>query len=139
MAVRAIGTLTRHYTCKSYFFPTPAEEVARGPPAAESGRRPVRDDGLVDGRGRGVHLLGLDELHLRSAGWITFFFLVVAHERSGQLRTSIIRRKNFQRSHWAFRVEEKVEMKMVDDARPTRCCLLLSELTRAPAARLSFP
>ena len=49
------------------------------------------DDVLVDGHGRGVHLLGLDELHISSTDGLTFFVLVVAQERSVQFRASISR------------------------------------------------
>ena len=54
----------------------------------------------ADGPGgrRGVHLLGLDVPHNRSADGLTFFVLVIAQEPSGRLRTSISRphRNRFQ-------------------------------------------
>ena len=82
---------------RSYFFPTPAEGVATGSQPLEVGRRPVRDDALVDGHGRGVHLLGIDDLHIPSADGATFFVLVVAQERSGRFRTSVAPKYFFQR------------------------------------------
>ena len=70
-------------------------------------------------------MLGLDELHLRSADGGTFFVLVVAHERSVQLRASVPPQKNFERRNWALRVDKIFQVKMVDDARLTRCNALL--------------
>ena len=63
----------------------------------------MRDDGLVDGHGRGVHLLGLYELHISSADGLTFFVLVLAQERSVQFRASISREFFFQRFQWGVR------------------------------------
>ena len=63
-------------------------------------------------RRRGVHRLGLDELHLRSADGATFFVLVVAHERSAQLRASIPPPKNFSDRKQALRVDKKIEIKI---------------------------
>ena len=90
-------------TSTSYFFRIPAEGVAAGSQRLESGRRPVRDDALVDGHGRGVHLLGLDALHISSADGATFFVLVLAQERSAQFRASISREFFFQRFQWGVR------------------------------------
>ena len=71
----------------SHFFSIPAT----GSQPLEGLSRRLRWKGKVDGGGRGVHLLGLDELHIPSTDGLTFFVLVVAQSRSGQFRTSISR------------------------------------------------
>ena len=80
----------------------------------------MRDDGLVDGHGRGVHLLGLDELHISSADGATFFVLVVAQERSAQLRASVTREFFFQRRNGVLRGDKIFEVKMINDGQPAR-------------------
>ena len=65
--------------------------MAAGSQAAGAGLRPAVGEALEHGRGRGVHLLGLDEPHIRSTDGMTFFVLVIAQERSVQLRASIDR------------------------------------------------
>ena len=82
---------------KSRFFSTPAGVLATGSQPLEGLSRRLRWKGKVDGGGRGVHLLGLDELHIPSTDGVTFFVLVVAQSRSAQLRASISREYFAQR------------------------------------------
>ena len=74
-------------------------------------------------------MLGLDELHNRSAEWMTFFVLVVAQERSEQFRASVIRRKNFERRNGALRGDKIFEVKVVDNAQHAHFCLFSEALS----------
>ena len=81
----------------------------------------------VDRSWRGVHCVGLSELHLRSTDRLTFFVLVVAFSRSQQLPASISRRKNFQRCQQVHRGDNIFQMKMVNHAQLVCCSFLLGE------------